>query len=157
MITLAKMMFLRRFPLFGKMSSRVLSLVATVTDEVVFSRGTVIFNRGDFGDCMYLIVEGKVRIHIGPVRLAVLGEAEEFGEMGVLDGEARSASATAETDCLALRVKKEEFHRILARSPEACLEVLKTLSRRLRKVQEDFYGKAADEAGTPSKNGGDVG
>ena len=65
--------------------------------------------------------------------------------MGVLDGEARAASATAETDCLALRIKKDDFHRILCRSPEASLEVLKTLSRRLRTLQESFYGKEADE------------
>lgn len=152
MITLAKMMFLRRFPLFAKMSSRVLSLVATVTEEVVFSQGTVIFNRGDFGDCMYLIVEGKVRIHMGNVQLAVLGEAEEFGEMGVLDGEARAASATVETDCLALRIKKEDFHRILVRSPEASLEVLKTLCRRLRTVQDGFYGRAANQVASDQTN-----
>ena len=68
-------MFLRRFPLFAKMSSKVLSLVATITEEVVFSKGTLIFKRGDFGDSMYLIVEGKVRIQMGKVQLAVLGEA----------------------------------------------------------------------------------
>lgn len=145
MITLAKLMFLRRFPLFARMSSKVLSLVATVTDEVVFSKGARIFEKGDFGDSMYLIVEGTVRIHMGDRVVANLGEAEQFGEMGVLDGEARSASATAETDCLLLRIKKDDFHRILVRSPEASLEVLKTLSRRLRAAEQRFYGQKADE------------
>ena len=93
---------------------------------------------------MYLIVEGKVRIHVGEVQLNVLGEAEQFGEMGVLDGEARSASATAETDGLLLRIRKEDFHRILVRSPEASLEVLKTLSRRLRAAEQRFYARTAE-------------
>lgn len=140
MITLAKLMFLRRFPFFEKMSSKVLGLVATIAEEVVYSGGTRIFAKGDPGDAMFLIVEGRVRIHVGDVELSVLGEAEPFGEMGVLDGADRSASATAVSDCLLLRIKKDDFHRILFRSPEASLAVLKTLCLRLRTAEQRHYG-----------------
>jgi CRP/FNR family cyclic AMP-dependent transcriptional regulator len=140
MITLAKLMFLRRFPFFERMSSKVLGLVASIAEEVVFPAGARIFDKGDPGDSMFLIVEGQVRIHVGDTQLSMLGAAEPFGEMGVLDGEPRSAAATAVSDCLLLRIRKDDFHRILFRSPEASLAVLKTLCLRLRAAEQRHYG-----------------
>ena len=68
-------------------------------DCVCVPAGTDIFHRGDAATCAYLIEEGEVRIWVpdesGSRELALLGAAEIFGEMAIIDGGVRSASATA--------------------------------------------------------------
>jgi CRP-like cAMP-binding protein len=83
---------------------------------------------------MFLIVEGEVMIHRGAQRLATLHPQECFGEMSILDNEPRSASATALTDCLLLKVDQDHFHGILAQNPDVALVIIRTLTRRLRSM-----------------------
>jgi len=132
MITLARMMFLKKFDLFSKMPSKVLNYVASVAEEVTFAAGATILREKDFGDCMYLIVEGRARVHNESIEIAILGPGEQFGEMSLLDGESRLASVTAITDCLLLRIQQSDFHRILIRSPETALGLLRLVTQRLR-------------------------
>ncbi len=149
MITLARMMFLQKFELFSKMSSKVLNYVASVSDEATFAAGESILHADDYGDCMYLVVEGRVRVHLGPLEMAVLGPGEQFGEMSLIDGESRSASVTAISDCLLLRIQQADFHRILIRSPETALSVLRLITKRLRKWEKSMF-----EAELKALNGG---
>ena len=136
MITVERLLFLQNVALFGKMKTRELGHIAAIAEEVVFTAGEPIFAKGDYGDSMYLIVEGQVRIHRGGVRLNVLDEKAYFGEMALLDGEPRSASATAQTDCLLLRIGQEEFLHFLSGNFAAALTILRTITQRLRDVME---------------------
>ncbi|MEC7987921.1 MAG: EAL domain-containing protein [Myxococcota bacterium] len=69
----------------------------------VFQNGDMIFEEGSFGDCSYIIEKGRVEIYVTidqeHVRLKILGTGEIFGEMSVIDGSPRSASARALEDC----------------------------------------------------------
>jgi signal-transduction protein with cAMP-binding, CBS, and nucleotidyltransferase domain len=66
---------------------------------VQFEAGTTIFEEGQPGHVMYVILDGEVEILVGDQRLAAIGPGEVFGEMALVDLEARSASAIAMTNC----------------------------------------------------------
>jgi CRP-like cAMP-binding protein len=135
MPTVEKVLFLKRVPLFAGVPTRDLVPVAGIAEEVPSEAEERIITEGEPGSAMYLIVEGEVAIHRGDRRLAVLHPQDCFGEMSILDHEPRSASATALTDCLLLKVDQEHFHGILAQNPEVALAIIRTLTRRLRPAE----------------------
>ncbi len=145
MITVQKVIFLRKVPLFSGMPPSELSHLAGIAEEYVFSTEETIITEGDHGDSLYLIVEGTVRVHRGAVTLAELGPDDYFGEMSILDGEPRSASVTANTDCSLLCISQADFHDILSRHHEVALTIIKTLTQRLRVADETKAGAPQGE------------
>jgi CRP-like cAMP-binding protein len=83
---------------------------------------------------MFLIVDGEVSIERGETRLKILGPKDFFGEMSIIDGEPRSASALAQKDCLLLRIDKQDFQELLSTYNSAAVSVVRALNRRLRDV-----------------------
>lgn len=144
MILVEKILFLRHVSLFAHMTSRELGRIAEIAEEVVAPVGTTIITEGEYGDCLYVIVEGEVSIRHGAQELAVLKGENYFGEMSILDGEPRSATAIAKADCHLLRITQRDFHTILARHFDSSLAIIKTLSRRLR--EQISLGEAAPAA-----------
>ena len=75
-----------------------------------FAKGEVIFKQGSKGRCAYLIDHGRVEIVVdnngAPTRFGILGIGEIFGEMSILDGSPRSASAVALDDCELIEIPK---------------------------------------------------
>lgn len=132
--TVEKVLFLKSIDLFSHISGEDLSQIALITDEVHFEDGDEIFHQGDSGQTLYFIIEGKVRIHASGVAddLAVLSERAVFGEMALLDSEPRSASATALTDVVCLKIERDDFNEILAEKSEIAQGIIKVLIRRLR-------------------------
>ena len=133
MLTVQKMLVLRKVALFSSLRSSDIGHLASIAEEVVFPSGSVIFSEGDFGDALYLIVEGEVRIHNASVTLNRLRAADYFGEMTLLDGVPRSATATADADCLVLRIRQGDFQAILARDFEVVLAIMRNLCERIRR------------------------
>lgn len=132
MITVEKILFLRDVSLFSGLDTHALTRIAEVAQETVYPKGSPIFELGEAGDSMYLIHDGRVRIHRGEEQLRELESPAYFGEMALLTEEPRSASATASTDCLTLRIGREDFRQILLSHPEAALDIIATLSSYLR-------------------------
>lgn len=104
-------------------------------------KGQAIFLQGDPGDEMYLLLEGRVRIACESlngreVTLQILEEGGVFGEMALLDGELRSASALTDVGGQALVLHRSEFQSFLAATPAAALTLLAFLSRRLRAAND---------------------
>jgi CRP-like cAMP-binding protein len=130
--TVEKVLFLKGVDLFSAIPGEDLAQIAQISDEVDLDAGESIFKEGDRGDSLYLIVIGQVRIHRGASEIAVLGERQVFGEMALLEGEPRSATATAVGECTCLRIQQEDFQDILAEKSEIAQGIIKVLSRRLR-------------------------
>ncbi|MDP6041178.1 MAG: cyclic nucleotide-binding domain-containing protein, partial [Candidatus Latescibacteria bacterium] len=126
MILVQKILFLKNVPLFSSMTPSELSHLANIAEEVVYASGVSIITQGEHGDTMFLIVEGSVKIHRNSEELATLTIQDYFGEMSILDGEPRSASATAVSDCLFLRIKQEDFHHILSQRFDVALTIIQT-------------------------------
>lgn len=151
MILVEKILFLRHVSLFAHMTSRELGRIAEIAEEIVAPAGSAIITEGEYGDCLYVIVEGGVSIRHGAQELAALKGENYFGEMSILDGEPRSATAVATTDCLLLRIKQRDFHAILARHFESSLAIIKTLSHRLR--EQIALGEAVPAARESERHG----
>ncbi len=106
----------RAVPFFDGLTREALSLIAQVTTEESHALGTRIFQYGDPGDKLFIILEGKVRISrevagMGEEALAVLGPGQVFGEMALLDESPRSADARAHERCRLLVITKDCLRR----------------------------------------------
>ncbi len=132
--TVEKVLFLKGVDLFRTIPGEELSHIAQITEEQEYDPQQVIFNEGDAGDAMYLIVDGKVKVHSGEKIFAEFGTKQCFGEMSILDSEPRSASVTALTDLTLLRIQRDDFAEILAEKPEISRSIIKVLTRRLREA-----------------------
>ena len=132
MILVQRILFLKNVPLFSTMPPDTLAWVAEAADETSCPSGETIFKKDSVGDSMYVIADGSVRIHDGDKNLATLPQGAFFGELSILDGETRSASATAETDCLLLVIRQNSFRRILSKQFDVTENLLKILVRRIR-------------------------
>lgn len=106
--------------------------------------GEYAFRQGDPGEDLFLIVDGSVQIKMAvdgrEVTLAVLGAGAFFGEMALLDGHPRSASAMAMGECGLLALGRADFLEVVGRSPVSMRHLLAFLSERLRRVNERLGG-----------------
>lgn len=106
--------------------------------EAIFKDGEVIFKEGDRSTSAYVIISGRVELikqspH-GPVRLALIGPGEVFGEMGVIDISVRSATARAVGNLVVEMVDRKGFVSYLQNEPDMALQVIGSLSDRLRRT-----------------------
>jgi CRP/FNR family transcriptional regulator, cyclic AMP receptor protein len=98
--------------------------------------GTLLFAENDPGVQMYVIQEGAVKIfrHLGDTELvlAVLGSGDFFGEMALLEGQPRSASAIVVEEATLVEVRQSAFEEIIRRNSEIALRIMRKLSARIR-------------------------
>ena len=132
--TVEKVLFLKGVDLFKSIAGEELSHIARITDEVEIGNAETIFKEGDQGDAMYLIVDGKVKVHSGEQVFAELGSKQVFGEMSILDAEPRSATVTSLSELTLLKIQRDDFAEILAAKPEISQGIIKVLTRRLREA-----------------------
>jgi len=123
--------------LFRGLGPDQLSALLRISEIDLFDRDEPIFREGEWGDCLYVVLQGQVRIQLdtgaGEEALAVLEPGRSFGEMAAIDeaAEMRSASAIAHTDCSLLSVAKEELQTLLARDHSIAYVVLSNVVRDL--------------------------
>ena len=127
-----RMRFLRSVPLFAEIPGEDLRLVAEILDTVEHPAGEVVFRKGETGEDMYIIAQGKVAIRDGTTTIATLGEREFFGELSVIDREARSADAVVIEPAELLRLRAADLGELMARRPQIQEQILLVLVRRLR-------------------------
>jgi CRP/FNR family cyclic AMP-dependent transcriptional regulator len=132
------------------LSRRELMTLATFSREERFAAGASLFQEGDEGNEMYVVLEGKAMISkfipgAGEEALAILERGDFFGEMALIDGEPRSADARAYGGPLTvLTLDQATVREILAMDPHAALEFMQLLCRlvgnRLREIDEKVVG-----------------
>lgn len=130
--THTKMQRLRSVGIFEATPSEVLLQLAEAVEEVHLTAGEQLFAKGDLGTSMYVIVTGKVRIHIGDQTVVELGEGEIVGELAALDPEPRSASVSAIDPTTLYRIEQAMLQALMADHPEIVQAVIKELAQRLR-------------------------
>lgn len=133
-----KVLILKTVPMFSLTPDAVLADVAELLDEVDVAEQETIFNQGDLGDSMYIIVEGKVRVHEGERLLNYLNERDVFGEMALLDPEPRIASVTAAEPTRLFRLDQAPFYQLMAERPEVAMGIIRVLTSHLRNRVRDI-------------------
>jgi CRP-like cAMP-binding protein len=126
---------LRQVPLFSKIDPARLKLLAFTSDRLTFAKGDVLFKQGEAGDAAYLVLSGSADVSIdtpnGEFVLATIGENEIVGEIAILCDVPRTATVSAASEVVALRIAKERFFTLLDEFPEMAVEMLRELARRL--------------------------
>jgi uncharacterized protein len=133
---------LRGVSLFAQTPDDILEEVASLLTSIDLPGGETIFHKGDYGDCMYIIVRGRISIHDGELVLNMLGPLDVFGEMAILDSDPRVASATAVEETQLLRLAQEPFYKLMAHRTEFARGIIRVLNGhlrgRVRDVAHDF-------------------
>lgn len=132
---------LRGSTLLDALPESELRELATHVHRSHHETGDLIFRKGDVGSGMMVVVSGRVKISsVGSsgneVILNVIEPGQVFGEMTLVDGEPRSADAVAAKPSELLTVLRRDFLPVLSRHPEAALEMMQVLSRRLRNTTQ---------------------
>ena len=126
---------LTAFPLFARADAAQRAAVLARLVEERFAAGASIFAEGDQGEKMYLVAEGVVRVSTmvsgGEEALAMLRPGSFFGEMSLLDDQARSADAHAQDDCVLLSLSRTDFLSLLEGDGPLAVAVLGSLARTL--------------------------
>ena len=102
-----------------------------------FSAGEVIFEEGQPGKLMYLVLAGEVQVSIQGRPINTVGPGSIFGEMALVDERERSATVTALTDSRLVPIDQDRFSRLVQQSPDFALQVMSTMSSRLRHLLEE--------------------
>jgi CRP/FNR family cyclic AMP-dependent transcriptional regulator len=132
---------IRRAPLFAALDDNgAAALRATMTQTTV-GRGEVVFAEGEPGNCLFVILDGKVKLGqtSGDGReqvMAVLGPGEMFGELSLFDPGQRTSTATAVTDTILLGLGQGDLRPWLTGRPEVAEALLQALAQRLRRTNE---------------------
>jgi len=132
---------LRSVPLFRALDDMAASELCALLTMREVAGGTPLFHRGEPGDSMYLVENGCVRISVKDAdghdtTLAEMGKGDFFGEMSLLDGNARSADATASVDSRLAVLPRADFRSFLRKNPDIALGILTALTHRLRRTDD---------------------
>jgi CRP-like cAMP-binding protein len=125
----------------------------------VFPAGGTLMRQGEVGDSVHVVLSGRVRVErfhkelIGPLWICDLGPVEVVGEMGVLDGEPRSATVVAIEDTGTLEVSGETLQELIDRYPDVSRALLRMLSQRLGRTDELVEQVKLDQQRTSMRNG----
>jgi len=125
-------------PLFHRLTSRELGEICQDIIERRFEPGEIIFREGDAGDVVYLLKAGQVRIFVSGLdgsetSVILIGQpGQVFGELAVIDGLPRSATAVSLNAVSLYTLSREAFTRHTRRIPQFSFNFLQELSRRLR-------------------------
>src|SRR2546423_3658948 len=139
---------LRNVPLFESLEEPVAKELCDLLETVDCRTDQTLFRAGDAGNAMYLIETGQVRISVkaadgNEITVAELGPGDFFGEMAMLDGQARSANATALEDSRLASLSRKHFLSFMQTNSSVALEMLSAMANRLRATDELLQRRVA--------------
>jgi CRP/FNR family transcriptional regulator, cyclic AMP receptor protein len=123
---------LRSLELFRSIPQPDLAKIASILKEREVVAGGDVIREGEMGTSLFVIVEGRVRVHLQGKQIAVLGSGSYFGELAALDPEPRSASVTALTDTLLLELDGQELYKLMSKRQEVVRALFHILCDRVR-------------------------
>lgn len=148
-----RVQFLKTVPFFNDLSTWQLKRVSGIVFERSYEIGEMIFEEGQPGAALFLIMDGQVSVEICKekftAKLAVLEKGAFFGEMALLDEAPRSASARAVERTKTLALYRNDLNRLIHTDPETACHVYRALARivgdRLRSTNDLVLSEAPPE------------
>ncbi len=123
---------LQKVELFRHVPSNVIEALAKKMILAGYPADATIIRKGDAGNSMFVILEGKVKIHEGEHRVADMAALNFFGELSILDSEPRSMSVTAIENTTLGVIHQTDVYQVLKDHPDAVRDIISVLSSRLR-------------------------
>jgi CRP-like cAMP-binding protein len=139
--SIERVIFLKEVTFFKDMTVDQLRALASVADEDLFPDDTAIYEEGDAGGVLYVVVSGRVGIEREDdkgmtARLATLEPRAYFGEMNLFDNSQRTEKAVALRDTVTLSLHRESLIALIRQYPDLSLALIKVISQRLRDASE---------------------
>jgi CRP-like cAMP-binding protein len=136
-ISSGKLAVLRKHPIFCDLDPEALDQLCRYAKHAMLKRGATIFSKGDPGNSLFAVISGTVKISISSADgrnaiLNLIGAGEIFGEVAVLDGQARTADAIANTNCEIFVIDRREFLPFVRSQPVLAMKFIELLCTRLR-------------------------
>jgi serine/threonine protein phosphatase PrpC len=133
---------LRRTPLFASLTEAERMRIQKIASEKEVPEGGVVFETGDPGDALYVVISGRLSVRRGTVAISEIGPGDHFGEMALIDDTARSATVRAETTSRLLAFPRAEFEGLvaadLALAAKIFMGLLGRLSLRIRELNNEI-------------------
>jgi len=139
---------LQAIPLFNSLGKRDITNLTRIIHNRNYLAGEYIFYQGDPGIGLYLIREGEVSISSDgnekdKIALATFSKGDFFGELAMIDGETRSASAIADTDTRLAVIFKPDLDEFIDKYPKKGIKILQGIAHivaiRLRALNEEYF------------------
>ncbi|GGA03788.1 Crp/Fnr family transcriptional regulator [Okeania sp. KiyG1] len=143
-----RLLFIRAVPIFRELRDDFLVRLASVMDELSFPNSHSIFTEGQEGRSLYIVVSGKVRVHLADRELARLEQGACFGEMSLFDAEPRSASVTTLETCECLMLTQMQLYDAIDETPDIAINIIRLLSRRIRELNQKLNARENNMATT---------
>jgi CRP/FNR family cyclic AMP-dependent transcriptional regulator len=142
---------LGRTDLFRSLSEADRGAVAVQMREATYDSDQLIFSRGDAGEALYLVVDGRVRLSVLSAEGRVLsfghaGRGDIFGEIAALDGQARTADATALARSTIMVLSRSALKRLMEDRPQLAQAAIDLLCRKLRRTSDQIEAIALHSA-----------
>ena len=140
---LDKLWLFRNHPVFGQLAPDQIEHLCSYAQTRRINRGATIFKKGDPGNSLFAIAAGTVKIDVPSPggRDAVFNlvqEGEILGEIALLDGQPRTADATAMTDCVLIVIDRRDFVPFVTARPEIAMKLIEVLCGRLRHTSQQI-------------------
>ena len=100
--------------------------------NVTFSAGSIVFNKGDPGSCMYVVQSGLIEMTIGDKVIEICGANEAIGFMSMIDGAPRSSTARVKEACELSLIDQRRFRFMVDEIPNFALYIMGAMARRIR-------------------------
>ena len=131
--------FLATVPLFKGLDADEMAKFAELLRDKSYPKGSVILFEDDPGDALFIVRAGRVKVVLvaedgREVILGILGPAEHFGELSLIDDQPRSAHVIAMEESTLLVLRRDDFRRRVEQNPSVAWSLLAELSRRLRRA-----------------------
>ena len=137
---LEKTLLLKSVNLFKNIPGDILSKIAQIAEEVEIGFDEKLFDQGEHGDSLYIIINGKISVTQDERSITILEEGDCIGEMALLDQEPRSAGALAVVDSILLKIDQEGFYELMTTNPEIMKQIVMVLTHRVRKMNKKVTG-----------------
>ena len=136
-VTSSKLAVLRGHSIFCDLDAVAFEQLCRYAKHATLKRGATIFSKGDPGNSLIAVISGTVKISISSpdgrsAILNLIGPGEIFGEVAVLDGQARTADATANSNCEIFVIDRREFLPFVRSQPALAMKFIELLCTRLR-------------------------
>lgn len=131
--------YIANISLFKSLAEDELRLLADSLQNQTFKNGEKVIQKNEESDAMYIIEEGKAKVCLKgsdgtEILIENLGKGQFFGEIGLLDGKARTADVICTEACRMLKLNREDFNRLANQSPSILQNLLMELCARLRQA-----------------------
>ena len=134
--------FLTNIPMFETLSVDDLDLLTPLWHRRTLKKSDVLFHKGDVGSSMFIVEEGTVEISVlsgedeKDIRVSTISTGGFFGELALISGLPRTATATATERCRLLEMRREEFIKFLSTRPVVAISMIGEIGKRLQATNE---------------------